>query len=294
MTATTTPAAATEPLLESLAPVATNAGPEGLHTPFSEAKTQEILESFYRDGVTLLPGVLSQAECQALRDAMDRAYSDPKFEANWYAKDFINVRLFETDNLFRDLLIREPIISLAEKILGIQCHLMAQNSVRSGRGKAIDTFHADVDADCGVEFPCTPDMPRHDARLRMPVFRMTVQIMLTDCDKQEYGPTQFVLGSHYSGRHPNDPKNPTFEGKKPVNVLCKAGDIYLHNGQAWHRGGPNNSDRTRYLLQIAYCQRWVSQRFFPFIDYKMPPHVWEGANDRLQRVLGRHPKGPYG
>jgi ectoine hydroxylase-related dioxygenase (phytanoyl-CoA dioxygenase family) len=137
-------------------------------------------------------------------------------------------------------------------------------------------------------------MPRHDAKYQLPVFRMTVQIMLTDCDEVKYGPTQFVPGSHYSGRHASDMKNPTFEGREPKSILCKAGAIYLHNGQCWHRGAPNTSDRTRYLLQHAFCQRWISQRFYPFIDYKMPAHVWEGAGERLQRVLGRHPKGPYG
>jgi ectoine hydroxylase-related dioxygenase (phytanoyl-CoA dioxygenase family) len=277
----------------SLTPIDTGAGPDGLHTPFNEAKTKEILDVFHRDGVALIPGVFSRQECQALRDAVDRCYSLDRYKDNLYAPT-ISVRMFETDNLFRDALVREPIISLAEKILGAQCHLMAQNCVRNGTGKAIDTFHADVDVDCGVEFALPPEIPCHDPRIKLPVFRMTVQIMLTDCDQEQYGPTQFVLGSHYSGRHPNDPKAPSFMGRGPTNVLCKAGDIYLHNGQAWHRGAPNNSHRTRYLLQIAYCQRWVSQRFFPFIDYKMPPHVWEGASDRLQRVLGRHPKGPYG
>ncbi len=290
MTATATPQTDNP----ALTPIQTNAGPNGLHTPFNPEKSKEILDTFARDGVVLIPGVLSQEECAALRNHIDASYLDPKQPNHYTPNSNILVRMFESSNLMRDLLIREPIISLVETVLGAQCHLMAQNVVRNGRGWAIDTFHADVDTDCGLEFPLPPEIPRHDPRLKLPVFRMTVQIMLTDCDQEQYGPTQFVLGSHYSGRHPSDPQKPSFEGRGPTNVLCKAGDIYLHNGQAWHRGAPNNSDRTRYLLQLAYCQRWVSQRFFPFIDYKMPPHVWEGANDRLQRVLGRHPRGPYG
>lgn len=263
--------------------------------PFNEAQTREILDCFYRDGYVLIPGVLTPDEVAALKAGIDRVLDDPYFADthNQYGA-WICTRLFETDRTFRDLLVREPIIGLAEAVLGKSCHIMAQNAVRNRKGEAIDTFHADVDHDLDVEFPCPPGMERHDARYRLPVLRMTVQMMLTDCDAIEHGPTEFVPGSHYSGRKPGDAKQPTFDGRGPVPVFCKAGDIYLHNGQCWHRGAPITSDRRRYLLQNSYCQRWVAQRFYPFIDYHMPHHVWEGADERLQRVLGRHPKGPYG
>ena len=76
-----------------------------------------------------------------------------------------------------------------------------------------------------------------------------------------HGPTQFVPGSHYSGRRPPTQDNPTFEGREAVPVFCKAGDIYLTNHQCWHRGAPNVSDRTRYVLQLQYATRWADRRF---------------------------------
>jgi len=130
--------------------------------------------------------------------------------------------------------------------------------------------------------------------MTMPLHVVTVQIPLTDMDTIEKGPTQFVPGSHYSGRQPNDTKAPTFEGRGPDTILCKAGDVYLHNGQCWHRGAPNTSDQPRYLLQLSYSRRWVSQRFFPFVNYEIPPRVLARADDRRKRVLGFHAKGPYG
>jgi len=263
--------------------------------PFSDEKVESLLEDFYRDGYVYIPGVLEQDEIQVLKAGIDRVIDDPKmFDTHNRYSEFVGVRLFETDRIFRDMLVREPIIGLAEAVLGETCHLMAQNVVRNQPGQAISNFHVDKDQDCGVEFPCPPDMPRHDPRYKLPVFRLGVQIMLTDVDGDEHGPTQFVPASHYSGRDPNDKDHPTFEGRGPVSVHCKAGDIYLHNGQCWHRGAPNTSDRTRYLLQQAYCQRWVAQRFYPFLNYRMPDHVLEGADERLLRVLGKHPKGPYG
>ena len=102
---------------------------------------------------------------------------------------------------------------------------------------------------------------RFDPRTRMPVTWLTVQVPLSDIDSLEQGPTQFVPGSHYSGRHPPKSDAPEFEGRGPRAMLCKAGDVYLFNHQCWHRGAPNLSDRTRYLMQLQYAQRWADRRF---------------------------------
>ena len=57
----------------------------------------------------------------------------------------------------------------------------------------------------------------------------TVQMALNDIATLEEGPTQYVPGSHYSGRHPNSQEDPEFEGNEPVSIFCKAGDIYLQD-----------------------------------------------------------------
>ncbi|MCA1596612.1 MAG: phytanoyl-CoA dioxygenase family protein, partial [Chloroflexi bacterium] len=103
--------------------------------------------------------------------------------------------------------------------------------------------------------------PRHDPRMRMPVLWMSIQIALSDLESDEYGPGQFVPGSHYDGHNPPPGENPQFEGVGPVSVYCKAGDLYLQNHQCWHRGAPNLSDRTRYILQQQYGARWAVRRF---------------------------------
>ena len=261
--------------------------------PYSPEEIKQITDDFYRDGYVLIPNVLKPEEIEALKAATDRFFADERYKEtdNLYGP-YVGVRLFETDPVFLDMLVREPIIGLAESILGPDCHILAENIVRNQPGQSIDLWHADD----LVIFPVAEGMERHDARLTMPIFLMTVQILLTDVPAIEYGPTQFVPGSHYSGRQPNDPKNPTFEGNGPVSILAKAGDIYLHNGQCWHRGAPNTSDRMRYLLQLAYSRRFISQRFFPFVNYQLPACVMERANqdDRLKRVLGFHGKGAYG
>jgi hypothetical protein len=258
--------------------------------PFSAQKTAELIKELDRQGYVYIPNVLTLEEVENLKEPFDQ-FADPNnFDTDNLYSDWIGVRLFERDRMFRDMLVREPIISLVEAICGKDCHLIADGAVRNQPGKAISNFHVDDT----VFFPLPDNIRRHDSGLPLPVFQLTVQMPLTDIPSPEYGPTQFVPGSHYSGRLPNHHENPRFEGEGPVSILCKAGDIYIQNGQCWHRGAPNTSDRTRYLYQIAYGPRWVSQRLYPFLNYRMPDHVLEGASERLLRVLGKHPKGAYG
>ena len=40
---------------------------------------------------------------------------------------------------------------------------------------------------------------------------------------------EFVPASHLSGRNPNDQEEPSFQGKKPVSMLGRAGDAYMVN-----------------------------------------------------------------
>jgi ectoine hydroxylase-related dioxygenase (phytanoyl-CoA dioxygenase family) len=251
--------------------------------------TSEILATLEREGFALVPGVLDPGEVAELRGLVDRAFDDPKYAANIYS-DIAVVRLFETDRLFEEMLTREPIIGLMEAILGDDCHLIAQNAVRNPSGRAIDNFHVDD----LVHFPVGEGMERHDQRAKMPVLVATAQIPLTDVPSTEYGPTQFVPGSHYSGGEPDSIDDPSFDGRGPVDVLCRAGDMYLQNGQCWHRGAPNTSSQTRYLFQMAYAKRFVAQRFYPFVNYHMPEEILARADPRRRRVLGEHPKGAYG
>ncbi|MBE7464046.1 MAG: phytanoyl-CoA dioxygenase family protein [Planctomycetes bacterium] len=260
----------------------------------TEAEQAAISFRFDRDGFCPLPNVLTPDECAALRDALDRAFANPGLADthNRYG-DIVMCRLFELDPLFLELLTREPFISLAERILGPHCHLLANNAVVNPSGKAIDGWHVDEH----LLFPLPEGIERHDARLRMPICQFTFQILLSDVLDEPHGPTQFVPASHYAGRHP-PPKTeaPQFDGRGPVSMYARAGDAYLHNGQCWHRGAPNTSGDTRYLLQMHFGMRWIAQRFYPFMHYRLPEWVEARTRDdaRLRRVLGFHGKGPYG
>jgi hypothetical protein len=68
----------------------------------------------------------------------------------------------------------------------------------------------------------------------------------------------------------------------------------MFNCQVWHRGAPNTSDRIRYMTQISYARRLIGHKYYPFMNYQMPEHVYANADERLKRLLGFLPHGAYG
>ena len=218
-----------------------------------------IIDEFSREGCVVIPRVLTADEVAALRAKTDEwaANGDPASKHITYAGDhaFVLRYCHELDPVFAAMTSHPTILAVVEAVLGVNAKFNAMNVIRNGPGQAISRWHVDD----VLEFPLPPDIPRFDARIRMPVFWMTVQVALSDIDELAHGPTQFVPASHYSGRKP--PENLEFEGRGPESVLCKAGDIYLTNHQCWHRGAPNLSDRVRYIMQVQYAQGWADRRF---------------------------------
>ncbi len=227
---------------------------------FAEERNRAIVKEFFREGCVLVPGVLTAEEVAELRARTDDYFENratlPARHVSYVGGVFVVRYGAELDPIFKAIVTHEPIHSLAASVLGPQPAFNALNVIRNEPGQAISNWHVDDT----VEFPLPDDVPRFDPRMRMPVFWFTVQVALSDIETIEHGPTQYVPGSHYSGRRP--PKEDlSFEGRGPTPVLCRAGDIYFTNHQAWHRGAPNTSDRVRYVMQIQYAQRWAAARF---------------------------------
>jgi ectoine hydroxylase-related dioxygenase (phytanoyl-CoA dioxygenase family) len=183
---------------------------------------------------------------------------------------------------------------LVEAILGSNCHLIANSALRTGPGDGISGWHADEE----VRFPRPKGVPL-DPRISVPCLVLNLNYYLCDVD-EEVGPTQFIPGSHRSGRQPDAEDmgpdgNPVYEGRGVVSALGPAGTAVMWHDQTWHRGAKNRTkDRYRYVLQAPYGRRWIAQRFYPFINFHMPEEILERANPRRKRLLGLHGPGAYG
>ena len=261
--------------------------------PPTKIQLDQILQDLRVDGYAHLGSMLAEEEVARLRDAMERKWADPDIRAD-EAGDHVRrnsmMRMFEYDRSFRDLIVREPFPTIAEAVLGDDCHLMSQNALYNEHGVGGGWHLDDV-----CQFPVPDESDGHSPDQPPPCMVLQIFTPLTDLDSEDKSPTQVVPGSHLAGRRPPPgEENPSFRDRGPVSILAKAGDAYCFNNQIWHRGAPNQTDEPRLLAGATYSKRIIAQRFYPFIDYQVPEHVWEDSDSRLQRFLGRHEKGAYG
>lgn len=258
---------------------------------------EEHIEQFNRDGFLVLPDILTKSEVTILFDGVEKAFANPSEEAGLYGETMQRIwrpKMFERGPEFEALVDHPKIIDLVEAILGSDCHLIANSALRTGPGDGISGWHADE----SIRFPRPKGVPL-DPRIPIPCFLANFNYYLCDVD-EELGPTQFIPGSHRSGRAPDGDDldadgNPTYEGKSVFSAVGTAGTAVLWHDQTWHRGAPNLSkDRTRWVQQAPYGKRYIAQRFYPFINYHLPEEILDRANPRRKRLLGAHSIGAYG
>ena len=127
--------------------------------------------------------------------------------------------------------------------------------------------------------------------MKIPIYITTAHYYLDNL-YTELGPTQFIPGSHRAGRAPKG--DMSYKGVGPKSIMCNAGDVVIFRSEVWHRGTANTSNETRYLLQVHYSQRIITQKFPPYMNrFQFDPDILEQATPRQMRLLGDHKPSNY-
>ena len=264
----------------------------------------EWIEFFHANGFLVIHKVLTPEQCQLLRNDLDEILK--KNEGNKYQRSKkIIKRMFEHSKSNLELFALEPLVTFAEHLIGGAngtdysmddgipnanvIHVIHNNSFKippETDGLAKNSWHQDD----------TPHALSLDGRpltnIRLNVLAFTVNYYLTDVLSQENGPTQVIPGSHLFGKFCNGDIS---EYEDQVHSCLGAmGSAVCFNNQVWHRGSRNSSSVTRYITQITYAKRLVGHKYEPFMNYQMPSHCYEGADERLKQLLGFLPNGAYG
>lgn len=260
----------------------------------SYCTTEEQAGRVERNGYAYFPGFLRQDEVAELKEAMDTTPTVPEhfdrdpihtLPEKGFSEKVIN-NAFNHNDIFFSFLDKRGIIEVAEVLHGEDCHVIGMTAWVTGPGRPTQNLHVDYLA---------VEMPAHvmaDPLVRMPVFITTTHYYLNDL-YPELGPTQFIPGSHRSGTRPQ-PGQIDWEGKRAENCIVKAGDAVIFRSEIWHRGTPNNSEETRYLLQVHYAQRMITQKFPPYLNrFSFNQELLAKATPRQRRLLGDHRKGNY-
>ena len=239
-----------------------------------------------QDGFVYFPAVISPAEVAELRSAMDRLEAIPDYfdnVRNSWSRSFNNV--FNRDEVFVQYLDKPGIIELVEKIHGADCHVIGMTAWITGPGRPEQTLHVDY-------LPISlPEDIMEDPRVNLPVFITTAHYYLDDMH-EELGPTKFVPGSHLSGRLPRG--DTEWKGTGERSILCDAGDVVIFRSEVWHRGAANTGNQERYLLQVHYAQRMITQKFPPYLNkFQFDERMLETLTPRQRRLLGEHRSSNY-
>ena len=241
------------------------------------------VDTFHREGYLFLRNVLPPDLVADLRADLDRVLetqgNGATFAVRMFESSAANVRLFDL----------EPIVSFAEALIAPDCHVIHNNSFVTPPGSlGISQWHQD-DA---PHYLVTHGEP--PTNVRLPVLLFTANYYLTDVTEQANGGTEVIPGTHLVGASPPKVIAGTPWEEQVVPCLGPAGSVAMFNNQVWHRGGPNQSDRTRYITQVSYARRLIGHKYYPFMNYQMPEHVYADATPRLKRLLGFLPTGAYG
>lgn len=255
----------------------------------SQEQINHWVETFHRQGFLFLQNVLPSDWCAELRADLDWALEhNPNGYNITNPKIVLAHRLFETSQANLRLFDMEPLVSFAEALVAPNCHVIHNNSFKTPPGAGLDGWHQDDPA----HYLVTAGEPPQNVRL--PVLFFTANYYLTDVTEAKHGGTEVIPGSHLFGAPPPKVMEGTqWEDQVHYN-LGRAGSVVLFNNQVWHRGGPNRSDRTRYITQVTYARRIIGHKYYPFMNYQMPEHVYQDADPRLRRLLGFLDHGPYG
>lgn len=247
------------------------------------------VQAMEEDGFAFLPGLLNAAEIAELRAAMDRLVAIPaSFDRHDTSGGFLNRSInnaFNRDPLFLSYVDRPGVVEIAEAIYGNDCHIIGMTAWMTGPGRPDQQLHADWQ-------PLTlPAEVMSNPAVKIPIYIATAHFYLDDID-EELGPTQFIPGSHRAGRSPKG--DIEYKGVGPKNILCKAGDLVIFRSEVWHRGTANRSQRVRYLLQVHYAQRMITQKFPPYLNrFQFDEAILAQATPRQRRLLGDHKGSNY-
>jgi ectoine hydroxylase-related dioxygenase (phytanoyl-CoA dioxygenase family) len=269
--------------------------------PTAEQLNQWI-EYFHTNGFLVIHNVLAPELCQLLKNDLDEFLK--KTEANNSRPSRKIKRMFEHSKHNLNLFALEPIVTFAEHLIGDAngagysmhdglpnantVHVIHNNSFivpPETDGLAKNKWHQDD----------TPHVLSINGKpltnIRLNVLAFTVNYYLTDVLSVENGPTQVIPGSHLFGKF-CDGDISEYEDQVH-SCLGAMGSAVCFNNQLWHRGSRNSSDVTRYITQITYAKRLVGHKYDSCMNYQMPNHCYEQADERLKRLLGFLPKGAY-
>lgn len=235
-----------------------------------------------QEGYTILPSVMSQAEIDATKQAIEETLDAEEKIGRKYGLQSENLRMaFNAQGKrphFYGMPLRHPApIEVAQRVLGedMFVHNVAIRTPMPTGEKDPVRFGGNLHADWS-DFTVTPFIGgKH--------YPMAVQSAWAAAEfTRETGGPMIWPGSHLQLQVP--PENPDALPPGGLVVEAPAGSVVMWDSSLWHTGGINHSDRPRYTL-IFYFQRWWIKGFNDAYRY-VSPEVRVAMKPEERRIWG--------
>jgi ectoine hydroxylase-related dioxygenase (phytanoyl-CoA dioxygenase family) len=199
------------------------------------------------DGFLPLPGILSPAQLQVIRDRLAGLSAAEGDQAG------IEVHQEEGTDRLADLVNKDPAFEVcftSPRVLAAVAHVLGDFTLSSLNSRAAlpGSGHQRLHTDWGEPVPAGD-------------YQVCNSIWLIDDFTPGNGPTRLVPGSHRSEQLPGqvmaDPWAP-YPGE--VQLLGQAGTVVVFNAHLWHGGTLNTTRRPRRALHSYFCRRGRKQQ----------------------------------
>jgi ectoine hydroxylase-related dioxygenase (phytanoyl-CoA dioxygenase family) len=244
-----------------------------------------------RDGYAVLRNVLTSDEVDSLATEILRVFAATDAERQRSDRAEFRYEMLNRSALSQQAIAHPRILDVIEPLLGDDCHVIANTAWNNPPEFGGGPWHCDA----GPHVPRGRDVPWDD-RIPYPVFAIGAHILLRDCLAAD-GPTAVVPGSHRSGRlapsgRIHDP-DLDYDGRPPVLLEGRAGDVALFVSDAWHRGTPAEGGSGRLFLQVHYGRRDLAQRIRTTseVNHVSEEAIARASTPRERTLVGLH--DPY-
>jgi ectoine hydroxylase-related dioxygenase (phytanoyl-CoA dioxygenase family) len=258
----------------------------GVLDPAGAPAASTVLE---REGWYLLEGVFTDAEVSSMRAEIDDVFEAVAPERSRGDRDQFRYEMLNRSAACQAAVAHPRVLEVVEPLLGDDCHVIANTAWRNPPDFKGGPWHCDA----GPHVPRPEGVPWDD-RIPYPIFAVATHFMLQDCERAD-GPTAVVPGSHRSGRlAPFDrmlDEELTYDGRPPVVLEARAGDVVMFVSDAWHRGLPARGGRGRDFLQVHYGRRDLAQRIrtTEVVNHLDDAAIARADTERARTLVGLHP-----
>ena len=250
----------------------------------TEREFQEHIQRIQLLGYSVLPNMLSEAECAEAERQLERLMNEeadlPGSPYGAHGTQIYN--LFNKARVFERVYQIPPLLRVIRHFLGedavlssVQAHIVFPGAKEQG-----------LHADGSITGPNRPLAPADGGmRITSHVLGFNVVFCVSDYTAQN-GATRVVPGSHLYRR-----REPIRDTQLAQIIEAPRGSVLIFNICAWHGASEHRGDSVRYAVMTPWRRRWI--RAEADLARIVQPEVLERAGEEGPVIFGIEAREPY-